>query len=99
MSGDFGNLRSLQSLHLHNNLIVELPTGMWQLACLTEFTLDWLNYLDRKQVESLIFKSGNKSEKGKTPSRRKDKHELREIPLNVRLSKGEIGAKVFTELA
>jgi hypothetical protein len=71
---------------------------MWQLQYLKEFTLDWLNYLDRTQVEALIFKSQGVMNKSKTPSRRKDKTELREVPLNVRLSKGEIGAKVFTEL-
>jgi Leucine-rich repeat (LRR) protein len=56
LNTNIGLLRKLSSLQLNNNQIVEIPVSICKLVNLSEFTLDWLNYLDRKHVESSILR-------------------------------------------
>ena len=49
----------LKTLFLHNNVVVEVPTSLCQLTQLTEFSLDWLIYVEEKQVQQLAQPSQN----------------------------------------
>jgi len=46
-----GGLKHLKQLFLHSNLIIELPTSYRQLNKLQEFSLDWLQYIEKTQEE------------------------------------------------
>lgn len=48
-----GKLVNLKTLFLHNNMLVEVPTSLCQLSLLNEFSLDWLLYVEEKQVTAL----------------------------------------------
>ena len=49
-----GKLIHLKTLFLHNNVLIEVPTSLCQLSHLSEFSLDWLLYVEEKQVQQLI---------------------------------------------
>lgn len=50
-----GKLVHLKTLFLHNNLIVEIPLSLSQLTKLTEFSLDWLLYIEEKKSVMTTF--------------------------------------------
>ena len=47
-----GRLSKLKQLFLHSNLLVELPTSLLQLNHLTDFSIDWLIYVDNSCVDT-----------------------------------------------
>lgn len=45
-----GNLRRLETLLLHQNMIVDIPSSLYRLKGLRDFSLDWFAYLNAEYV-------------------------------------------------
>ena len=51
MPKGLGKLVHLKTLYLHNNVLVEVPTSLNQLANLIEFSLDWFLYIELEEIQ------------------------------------------------